>query len=136
MNTRGPYKRKYPLDATERTCRLCKETKPVTDFTPNIIRENGYVSIESRCNECRKPIKASLRRQTVYGLSDQEFKEMKDAQGNRCLICTNEFTKTPHIDHCHDTGKVRGLLCGDCNTGIGLLREDVANLHRAITYLT
>ena len=60
---------------------------------------------------------------------------MIKAQNNKCAICKNEFTKTPSIDHCHNTGLVRGLLCSDCNVGIGFLKDNKEYLSNAIKYL-
>lgn len=67
---------------------------------------------------------------------------MYDAQGGVCAICHKPETATRRgklkalaVDHCHDTGLVRGLLCVECNTGIGKLREDTAILRSAIRYL-
>ena len=71
----------------------------------------------------------------LYGLSTKEFKAMLEQQGNACAICQEPFKSTPHVDHCHTTGKVRGLLCGSCNTGIGLLGDDPLRLERAVAYL-
>ena len=70
-----------------------------------------------------------------YGLSIEDFEKIKIEQSNQCSICRKEFVKTPHIDHCHKTGRVRGLLCLKCNRGIGMLDDDVGNLERAINYL-
>lgn len=137
-NKRGPYKRKYDIDATERTCRVCKIEKPVDCFAPNTIKDGGYVSIDSRCYDCRKPEKAIIHRMSKYGVSDQEFTLMLKAQDNRCAICKEVFksSRATHIDHCHDTGKVRGLLCHSCNVGIGHLKDSVMVLQNAIDYLT
>jgi hypothetical protein len=70
-----------------------------------------------------------------YNLTLEEFEKLKDAQDNKCGICKNVFTKTPAIDHNHSTGNVRGLLCSNCNTGIGLLKDSVECLVNAINYL-
>ena len=73
-----------------------------------------------------------------YGISYQEYLNMLSAQQERCAICGTDDTgarKAFHVDHCHDTGKVRGLLCGNCNSGIGNLRDDIDLLYRAIEYL-
>lgn len=58
-------------------------------------------------------------------------------QNSRCAICGRrfEFAGKPHLDHCHRTKKVRGLLCSACNKGLGLFRDDVAVLEAAIAYL-
>jgi hypothetical protein len=70
-----------------------------------------------------------------------EYKEMYDAQGGVCLICKGKQSgrgaknNTLSVDHNHKTGKVRGLLCTNCNTGIGNLRDSVDLLKKAIQYL-
>ena len=52
------------------------------------------------------------------------------------MICKNESNnKSLHIDHCHDSGKVRGLLCHGCNTAIGLFKENIDTMLKAIKYL-
>lgn len=138
MNSnRKTYKRKYPLDATERICRICNVEKPINCFPPNRIRSDGYVEADGRCYDCRKPEKSAMDRLAKYGITDQEFQAMLLAQSNRCAICQNVFktSKSTHVDHCHNTGRVRGLLCHDCNTGIGKLRDSVDLLQRAIDYL-
>lgn len=58
-----------------------------------------------------------------YGLDSTRYNEMLDLQGSCCAICDKPFIKTPHVDHCHATGKVRGLLCGPCNTGLGVYEK-------------
>ena len=58
-------------------------------------------------------------------------------QDCKCGICCKTITKTKdrHIDHCHSTGKVRGILCSKCNTAIGLLKEDTGIMFNAISYI-
>jgi len=73
-----------------------------------------------------------------YGLTNAQTVEMLAIQGNRCAICR---TDNPggrhywHVDHDHETGLVRGLLCNRCNLGLGHLRDSVDLLQRAIAYL-
>ena len=64
----------------------------------------------------------------------ERYEQMRSDQDNKCLICSSTLT-TPYIDHCHETGEVRGLLCLTCNSGIGLLRDDPDLLLRAYEYL-
>ena len=71
----------------------------------------------------------------LYGVTPKRFDEMLQEQAGRCLIC-EEPLRHPAVDHCHETGKVRGLLCRRCNTAIGGLHDDPALLQRAIEYLT
>lgn len=52
----------------------------------------------------------------AYGLEWERYEQMLLEQDNACLICRRPFEKTPHVDHDHTTGKVRGLLCYSCNT--------------------
>lgn len=73
-------------------------------------------------------------REKKYGVDGEAFGRMFLEQQGSCKIC-GEFLKKPHIDHCHTTGKVRGLLCMRCNTGIGMLRESEEIMNRAISYL-
>lgn len=72
-----------------------------------------------------------------YGLTPDTFAAMLAAQGDRCGVCRESFTGTrpPDIDHHHATGRVRGLLCGSCNRGIGLFQEDPERLRAAAAYL-
>jgi hypothetical protein len=80
------------------------------------------------------PLKGKLRK---YGLSISEYEALINSQDNRCAICGVEGNgEALNIDHCHETGKVRGLLCRDCNLGIGRLKDDVVLLQRAIEYLS
>lgn len=72
--------------------------------------------------------------------SDSYDKFLRDAQG-RCAICLEEpsgvrHESKLHIDHDHETGRVRGLICGRCNRALGLVRDDVAILQRMIKYLS
>jgi hypothetical protein len=67
-------------------------------------------------------------------MTADQYDEMKIKQGGKCLICQKE--KKLVVDHDHFTGKVRGLLCAQCNHGIGLLGENAVNLQRASDYMT
>lgn len=72
-----------------------------------------------------------------YKLSAKDYEALRGIQANRCLICHVEAEPGVrlHVDHCHDCGAVRGLLCFKCNLAIGLLRDDVGLLRDAIYYL-
>ena len=71
-----------------------------------------------------------------YGITETQYHEMVVAQAGRCPICGDEFKKTPHIDHDHDSGEVRALLCGRCNVGIAMLRHDPQIIQQAGAYLS
>lgn len=69
-----------------------------------------------------------------YGISEETYQTMLDDQRGICAICGLSMDK-PHVDHDHNSGKVRALLCGNCNTAIGLLKESIQTLESAIQYL-
>jgi len=88
-----------------------------------------------RCKFC-------IREQVVkrlYGLNVEEFLALLVHQDGGCAICEKPLDtddhKGIHVDHDHATGKVRGLLCSSCNTGLGLLKDNAAVVKRALAYL-
>jgi len=81
-------------------------------------------------------------RKCVYGLTDERFNQLVAVQDGRCGICgkvpsvaTGHVTDQWNVDHCHDSGVVRGLLCSGCNIGIGQLGDDPARVRAAIAYI-
>jgi hypothetical protein len=73
-----------------------------------------------------------------YGISLDEFNQMRQEQNYSCKLCGKHedlFDRGLYVDHCHDTGDVRGLLCVGCNAGLGMLGDNVEGLERAISYL-
>ena len=77
----------------------------------------------------------------AYGISTSDFDELLKAQGGVCAICKQAPSRTAfntqrlHVDHNHGTGKIRGLLCLNCNRGIGAFQDNFELLHLAATYL-
>lgn len=74
----------------------------------------------------------------MYGISADEYWEIYEFQGGTCAICQRAtgVRKRLSVDHCHETGAVRGLLCQKCNRDVlGHLRDDIAAFERAIEYL-
>lgn len=74
-----------------------------------------------------------------YGLTLDEVEEIIYRQGNCCAICREpiymEYARSFHVDHDHKTRRVRGILCGPCNRGLGCFKDSISSLERAITYL-
>lgn len=74
-----------------------------------------------------------------YGVSLSDYDNMLRSQGGKCAIClkpeAEQFKSVLHVDHCHNTGVVRGLLCRGCNHMLGAISDDVKALYRAISYL-
>ena len=79
-----------------------------------------------------------IQYQRKYGIGMEDYQNLLLEQNNKCAICgkhQEELSKILFIDHNHDTGKIRGLLCYNCNSAIGLFGENLATMARAITYL-
>jgi len=76
---------------------------------------------------------------STYGLSIDDFNKMMDSCLHKCEICgyqeKGNYNMFPVIDHCHTTGKVRGILCSNCNMALGKFKDSIALLSNAIAYL-
>lgn len=82
----------------------------------------------SKCDRCR-----TLRR---YGLTKDKLQKIVESQGNACAICRISFEeRRMAVDHCHETGQFRGILCYRCNTALGSFNDDPLMLKRAMEYL-
>jgi len=78
------------------------------------------------------------RLEKKYGITPEQYIELFNKQEGKCIICNKhqiEFKKALGVDHDHKTGKIRGLLCNDCNLGIGYLKDNIIFLQKAIDYL-
>lgn len=84
-------------------------------------------------NNIKKVRYASIKK--LYGLSADTYEKILENQQGCCAICLLKMTKTPHVDHCHKSKKVRGLLCFNCNRAIGHMQDDPAIAKRAASYL-
>lgn len=141
-----------------KTCTKCGETKPCSGFSKNRDGVRGPI-LHSQCRACRSALalqwfhdnkerhKDNKHRWTLmksYGLTPDQYDAMLAEQGGVCAICGHdepgEHGRTGtkfrlSVDHCHDTGRVRGLLCQKCNRAVGLLGDNVDLLRKAIDYL-
>ena len=97
--------------------------------TPAAKRANYKYRTKPEVKDRVKKRRLELR----YGITHEKFLELKELQQNMCAICRKKTEL--HIDHCHETGKVRGLLCGPCNRALGLLKDNIDFLLKAIEYL-
>ena len=136
-----------------RKCRLCNlEANSEEDlimFVTNSTSKYGKVNECKECNNIHRKIyretdsrQAASRKshlKKTYGLTIEEYENMFIEQEGRCAICGSEdsFSSSPHfhVDHCHTTGNVRGLLCGPCNQGLGQFKDNLGSLYSAINYL-
>lgn len=121
-------------------CGNCREILPRDKF---FHRERSPSGLESYCKECKlsttrdaRLIYEHKKRLNLFGLTDAQFDIMAKAQNHACAICRSPQTaKRLAIDHCHETGKVRGLLCHKCNTALGKFNDDPQRVIRAAQYL-
>ena len=133
-----------------RTCTSCGQEKNESEFYK---QSGGKGGLKAACKECilksnrkwrrnNSERMAELRRadhyKVKYNITIEDYDNMLEAQDNGCAICG----KTPednrgrlHVDHDHETGEIRGLLCGNCNKALGLFQDDITSLRSAINYL-
>ena len=74
----------------------------------------------------------------AYGITLEEYNIMFEEQKGCCSICgdhQSSMLKSLSVDHCHETGRIRGLLCKNCNTSLGQFKDNIAILFKAIEYL-
>ena len=132
---RSRYTPKSGGDDTPRDCVVCG-----VSFTPKQRRVAIYCS--AICHDrarSKLPAHRDKRLQREYGITYEEFEALLAAQDRKCAICGVENPGGRwggmHVDHCHKTGRVRGLLCGQCNHAIGLLKDSPEIVRRAADYL-
>jgi len=135
---------------TTKTCSKCQETKVVEDFYKN---RNHSTGIRNICKLCQNTKRTENRRKNPdasrhnvrksklkckYGITPEQYEEMLFRQNGVCAICSNVSSdgRRLHVDHCHQTKRVRGLLCHDCNRGLGMFKDKLNYLQSAVDYLT
>lgn len=125
------YSKKYRSENKERLTKMNLEYKEKNKDTLKIKRAE-YAKKESVASKVKIQVWAK-KLKNRYGLETYEYVEMLRNQKELCKICG--LYKPLHVDHCHKTKRVRGLLCGNCNRGLGSFKDDVELLKSAIIYL-
>ncbi|MGV9985416.1 endonuclease VII domain-containing protein [Streptomyces olivaceus] len=111
-------------------CLKCGEVKPWSEWHRNATASDG---LATRCKACRAIEGRADHLHRHYGLTEAERDAMVASQMGLCVICLE--APPVHVDHCHKTGRVRGVLCFNCNAGLGLLRDNPDVMNRAADYL-
>ena len=133
-------------------CKSCRIEKPLSEYHHSIKnKEFGKHYPDSLCKSCkatknktwakanqkkmnRYNIKAKLK--SRYGMAIQEYDAMIIAQNNLCAICNQSQTRRNlSVDHCHQTNRVRALLCDRCNLALGMVNDDLDIVERIKQYL-
>lgn len=126
-------------------CGTCKHDKEEQEF------QSAYDPsvLVKTCKSCRARVLKSNRKRiaevkekqgsvhqfTRFGISPEQYQEMLTQQDGGCAICHTLPEERLHVDHNHTTGKIRGLLCRHCNTGLGMFKDDPVRLEEALKYL-
>lgn len=117
-------------------CRACARQKTRVSQKRHAARHPEKVKAAKRQFRMRWPYKSlEYRLKHQYALTLFQFNELLLLQQNRCKIC-KEFMRPPCVDHCHTTGRVRGLLCDACNVGLGRFKDSMEILVAAIQHLS
>lgn len=138
-------------DRTHKKCSVCSEMKPLRQF--NVVKpKRGGTFLQGRCRSCNlayckrwqieNPVKSfrSGRKSHLkneYGISVEQYEELMIAQLGKCAICKKDCPtgNSLSVDHHHESGKVRGLLCRNCNSALGHAKENIETLRSMIEYL-
>ncbi|MCF3134782.1 endonuclease domain-containing protein [Streptomyces olivochromogenes] len=125
-----PVRESVDVPAGHKLCRTCGEVKPHSAWHRNATASDG---LSTRCKACRavQGRQGHLKRQ--YGITETERDDLIAAQGGVCCIC---LAAAPvHVDHCHETGRVRGVLCFSCNAALGQFKDRPDVIRRAAAYV-
>jgi hypothetical protein len=119
-------------------CTKCNQTKTLEHFHKVGRNRKSPDGLRTICKDCAKATMWGPSMKKRYGLTIEQYEQILANQNYACAICE---TKTPkglgkfEVDHCHQTNQIRGLLCRKCNSGIGLLGDNVDGLAKAVAYL-
>lgn len=149
-DTLGSIEVKMYAELKRIVCSRCKVAKEKKEFGKDSTTARG---ISSWCKSCKKtwrsehrkkyPEKARIQDFTNdlkknYGLTIDQYKQIHASQNGKCGCCgvdEKNFKRNLHVDHDHNTGKIRGLLCTQCNPGLGYFEDSIEKLEKAIAYL-
>jgi Recombination endonuclease VII len=141
----GRVVRELPEPGPEGTkwCPDCGSHRRREDFAVNPGKSDGCASYckshqQARIEISRKKLHGSARHYHLvhrYGIGAQQVEQMIEEQGDRCVICQRRLDDKPHVDHDHETGQVGGILCFNCNGGLGQFGDDIGRLQQAVEYL-
>ena len=126
-----------------RMCNKCGELKPVSEFHIKKGKTENQYRFNSPCKKCGVKQKNNSNQRDwslkkKYNIDEHQYTTLLQEQNHSCKICSthiDDFARNLAVDHCHKTGKVRGLLCTNCNLGLGNFKDDVNLLSAAIDYL-
>jgi hypothetical protein len=127
-----------------RRCSQCREEKTLSEFYKDRNRKYGVGYICKSCTPtCRERHKKwrkanpekflAYKLQYHYNITLEDWKKQLEEQDGKCFICDEKENLA--VDHCHDTGRFRGILCKKCNSGLGFFKDNEALLVKAVEYI-
>ncbi|MER5448137.1 endonuclease VII domain-containing protein [Streptomyces sp. NPDC002764] len=121
---------KVDVPAGHKLCRTCGEIKPHSEWHRNATASDG---LSTRCKACRAAQSRQDHLKRQYGITEAERDELVASQGGVCCVCLAAAPE--HVDHCHKTGRVRGVLCFSCNAALGQFKDRPDAIRRAAAYV-
>jgi hypothetical protein len=133
--------------ATHKSCPICGKLKERSEFYKWKSRQDGLTAYCIPCfaernakwnkenPEKAKSASIATSRKIRFGISREDYQQMLVDQNNSCAICKKEIGWEAAVDHCHTTGKIRGLLCRKCNLGLGGFKDNIETIRKAIEYV-
>jgi hypothetical protein len=124
-----------------KVCKKCLLPKTVDEY--DTFTSLGKVRVRHSCKQCISDAATRRRVHKKYGIAHEQYESLLEKQQKLCAICKTPYagsyqdskTKRFAVDHDHETGLVRGLLCSCCNTGLGQFKDSIERLKLAIEYL-
>lgn len=115
-------------------CSRCRKLKCLDEFHAQSSRADGR---QAYCKPCHAVSSREAILSTRFGLTTEEYDRILASQNGTCAICAepNSIDRRLAVDHNHETGVVRGILCHACNLGLGFFRDSPERMHSAIEYL-
>ena len=125
-------------DKDTKYCTVCKEVKPLSEFAIHPTRRKFSFS---QCRECDNKRSKRKNIKQKYNITLEDYDKIFEKQSGKCKICGTKKIGYKNrgrfcVDHDHETGKIRGLLCVNCNLLLGHAKDDIKILALAIQYLT
>ncbi|KOV91297.1 endonuclease VII [Streptomyces sp. NRRL B-3648] len=121
---------KADVPAGHKLCRNCGQVKAHSEWHRNATASDG---LSTRCKACRAALGREDHLKRAYGITRTERDLLVASQGGVCCICL--AAPPAHVDHCHETGRVRGVLCFSCNAALGQFKDQPEAIRRAAAYV-
>ena len=139
------------IDMKSKQCNVCGKYKQLIEFTKDKRAKEGrtnrckdctnkYIKNRKSCDYRTNTEKAKSAIKKKYGLTPKLYDEIMNQAGDTCPLCKNKYTKSARhkkvIEHCHDSGRIRGVCCARCNTAMGMAGDNAETLRRLYLWVS